>query len=151
MNGDGSASGEGERCPRCRLKPVADDSVFKAAKFSDPCDTNGSVWFYRNDCAHLLQHGNEVENLGFDCRIRQFGVAFGEHRREEELFGSADTGEGEFYTCAAHAIDVQLDDVLAVHIASAKGPQHIEMEIDRAWSDRTTAGSSDDGVTRAMK
>ena len=50
-----------------------------------------------------------------------------------------------------HAVDVEFDDVAAVVVGGAERPEDREVEIDRAWADRATAGSGDHGMAGAVQ
>ena len=61
-----------------------------AAEPVDALDLDDPVGLDGDDRAHLLQHGDEVDDLGLDGGVAQLGDALGAHRGEQHLLGGAD-------------------------------------------------------------
>ena len=66
---------EGGAGPRAGLDAVGDGQVVVAAEPVDALDLDDAVGLDADDRAHLLQDGDEVEDLGLDGGVAQLGDA----------------------------------------------------------------------------
>jgi hypothetical protein len=77
------------------LVAVEDRPVVVAAELLDALDHDDAVRLVGDDRAHLLQHGDQVHDLGLDGGVAQLRDALGAHGREEHLLGGTDAGVRE--------------------------------------------------------
>ena len=64
--------------------------VVVAAEPVDALDPDDAVGLDADDRAHLLQHGDQVEDLGLDGGVAQLGDALGADGGQQHLLGGAD-------------------------------------------------------------
>ncbi len=57
----------------------------------DAFDPDRPVGVDTDDGAHLLQHRDQVHDLGLDGRVGELGDALGQHAGQQHLLGGADT------------------------------------------------------------
>ena len=86
---DVAAGGQGRGGPGSGLVAVGQGGVVVAGQLVHALDDDGAVLVDEDDGAHLLQHGDEVNNLGLNRGVAQNGLALGAHAGEQNLLGSA--------------------------------------------------------------
>ena len=138
--------------PGGRLQAVGEGAVGVAAELVDAGDPDRPVGVHRDDRAHLLQHADEVLDLGLDGGVAQLGDALGEHRGEQHLLRGADGRVGQPDLGAAQPLrGLQVLAVGALLDRRAELPQHVEVEVDGTAADVAAAEARDEGVPEAVQ
>ena len=87
---------EGGARPGGGLVAVEDAAVVVPAQRVDALDEDDAVGLVRDDRAHLLQHRDEVHDLGLDRRAAQLGDALRLDGGQQHLLGRPDARVGQF-------------------------------------------------------
>ena len=123
------------------LDTVGQRRVRVALQLLDAFNAEGAVHVHGNNRAHLLQHAYQIHDLRLGGRARQFGLALGQHGRQQRLLGGAHRRVGQVDLRSMQAVgrgDVDAVLVLLVH-RGAQLAQRLQMEVDRAPADRAAA------------
>ncbi len=149
---DVAAGGQRRGRPGGRLQAVRQGAVVVAAERVDTGDADGAVGVHGDDRAHLLQHADEVLDLGLDGRVGQLGDALRQHGGQQHLLGGADRRVGQADLAAAQSLrGLQVLAALALLDRRAELAQHLEVEVDRPAADVTAAQAGDEGVAEAVQ
>jgi hypothetical protein len=149
---DLAAGGERGGRPAGGLDPVRDRLVVVAVQLRHAEDLDDPVGVHRDDRAHLLQHADEVHDLRLDGRVAQLGHALGPHRGEQHLLGGAHAGVGQLELGAVQPVrrrQVHAFGGLVDHRAEL--PQGLDVEVDRARPDVTSAQVRDERVAEPVQ
>ena len=90
--------------PRGGLVAVEDAAVVVALQRVDALDEDHAVGLVRDDRAHLLQHRDEIHDLGLDRGVAQLGDALRLDGGEQHLLGRADARVRQLDVRAVQAV-----------------------------------------------
>jgi hypothetical protein len=118
----------------------------------DTFDPDHPVGVDTDDGAHLLQHRDQVHDLGFDGRVPQFGDPFGADGGEQHLLGRPDAGVGQRQLRATQPGRRRQGDALGLLLDDgAELAQHLEVVVDGAITDPAAPQVGNEGLTEAVQ
>ena len=134
------------------LVAVEDRAVVVAAERLDALDQDHPVRLVGDDRAHLLQHRDEVHDLGLDGRVAQLGLALRAHGGEQHLLGRADARVRQVDARALQPVrGGQADAAGQLLDDRAELAQRVEVEVDRAVADAAAAEVGDERLAEAVQ
>jgi hypothetical protein len=138
--------------PRGGLVAVEDRPVVVAAQRVDALDEDHAVGLVGDDRAHLLQHRDEVHDLGLDRRVAQLGRALGAHRGQQHLLRRAHARVRQVDVRAVQAVRRGEPDAAGQLLdRRAERAQRVEVEVDRAVADAASAEVRDEGLAEQVQ
>ena len=75
-----------------------------ASQLVHALDDDGAVLVDEDDCAHLLQNSNQVNNFGLNRCVAQDGLTLSAHTGEQNLLGSTHGGVVQHNLCTLQAL-----------------------------------------------
>jgi hypothetical protein len=134
------------------LDPVRHRPVGESAQPVDTFDPDHPVGVDADDRAHLLQHRDQVHDLGLDRRVAQLGHALGPDRGQQHLLGAAHARVGQLQLHALQPVRrANRDAVRFLLDDRAELAQHVEVVIDRPVADPAAAEIRDERLTQAVQ
>src|SRR5690606_9855601 len=115
-------------------------------------DEDDPVGLERDDGAHLLQDGDEVENLGLNRRILKLGDTLGAHGGEDDLLGGPHARVGQLDDGALESVrGGEVDALVALVNDGTEGAEGVEVKVDGAVADAAAAEVRDERFAEAVQ
>ena len=92
------------RSPRSGLVTVGQGCVIVAGQLVHALNDDGAVLVDEDDCAHLLQNSNQVNNFGLNRSVAQDGLTLGAHTGKQNLLGSTHGGVVQHNLCTLQTL-----------------------------------------------
>ncbi len=149
---DVALGGERRGGPAGGLVAVEDGAMGVAAQRLDALDEDRAVRLDPDDRAHLLQHRDQVHDLGLDGGVLEFGDPTRAHGGEQHLLGGTDARVRQLDVGAVQTVrGGDADALVALVDDRAEGTQRIHVEVDRPVADAAAAEIRDERLADAVQ
>ena len=138
--------------PRRGLDPVRDRGVRVATEPVDALDPHRPVGVDADHRAHLLQHVDQVHDLGLGGRVAQLGESLGADRGQQDLLGGPDTRVGQLELGALQpARRAEPQPVRALLDDGTERAQDVEVVVDRPLADPAATEVGDERLAEPVQ
>ena len=142
----GHRAGDDERAG---FDAVGNDAVPRAFQFADAFHADGGGARAFDLRAHLVEQVGEVGDFGLAGAVLQNGLAFGESRGHQQVFGAGDGDLVEDDFRALEAVGAGFDVAVLLRDLRAEPFEALDVQIDGAAADGAAAGQRDAGAAAA--